>query len=110
MRHWSRYFASPPVRGQMLIWLSLSTTRTFWPIPPMLLNASNTIPLGSAPSPITATACRSVRPSRSSAALSPLIVLTLHPAWPVMNRSNGLSWGFGKPISPPLVRIVWNRS
>lgn len=110
MRHWSKYWATPPVRGQIDILLSFSTTIMFWAMPPMLLSASNTIPLGNAPSPMTATACRSFRPSRSSPALRPLTVLTLHPAWPVMNRSYSLSPGWGKPISPPRVRIVWNWS
>jgi hypothetical protein len=40
----------------------------------MLLNASKTMPLGKAPSPITATAWRSGSPSSSSAAFRPEIV------------------------------------
>ena len=106
MRHWSRYWARPPVRGQIDILLSFSTTSTFWFKPAMLLNASNTTPDTKAPSPMTATALRSVSPSKSSAALRPDTVETLEPAWPVMNRSYSLSCGLGKPIRPPLVRIV----
>ena len=94
----------------MLISLSLRTMSIFFFSPPMLLSASNTMPDGNAPSPITATAWLSLRPIRSSPAFSPETVETLQPAWPVMNRSYSLSPGCGNPINPPLVRIVWNRS
>ena len=75
-----------------------------------LFRASKTIPEGNAPSPITATECRSGWPVSSSPARRPRAVEGAQPAWPVMNRSKGLSEGFGYPISPPLVRIVWIES
>ena len=46
MRHWSRYWPAPPVRGQIDILLSLRMTRTFWFMPPMLFSASKTMPRG----------------------------------------------------------------
>jgi len=79
----------------------------------MLLNASKTMPLGRAPSPMTATGMADpIAPSK--------IVGGLQARnrggrctrrGPVMNRSNGLSFGFGKPINPPPGGgSVWNFS
>ena len=50
---------------------------------------------GEVPSPMTATEWRSGLPAISSPTFSPRAVEGAQPACPVMNRSNGLSVGFG---------------
>ena len=62
----------------------------------MLFRASNTMPLGNAPSPMTATALRLVLAEQVVAApQARRSWQTLLPAWPVMNRSYSLSCGLG---------------
>ena len=88
--------------------LSFNTISRFFRTPLTLFNASNTMPEGNAPSPITATEWRSTSPLSSSPLCSPKAVETLQPACPVMNKSYSLSAGLGYPIKPPFVRIVPN--
>jgi len=95
VRMTSRYSANAPTRGQIDILLSLRMISRRFLRNPALLSASKTMPEGSAPSPITATERRSSRPQRPSPLASPRAVDTLDPACPVMNRSYGLSSGFG---------------
>jgi len=101
---------SAPTGGLIDMSLSLSTTSSrVCSSTPALLRASKAMPAVMAPSPITATACRSA-PCCCAATAMPSAAEMLVDECAVPKVSYSLSVRTGKPLTPPNWRSVCMRS
>ncbi|CPU66085.1 Uncharacterised protein [Mycobacteroides abscessus] len=105
VRSVDRWCARPPIVGEYERPLSLTTTtsRRSW-LSAMLLSASQAMPPVSAPSPMTATTCRSVRPRTTFAFAMPSPHDSAVDACEFSTTSCSDSARDGYPDSPPCLR------